>query len=72
MLNNKGFETSYWKGEEDWATLLHSGIRIGYIWQKYPLIFIKEDRGDDMKIFIKELKYIVVIRSKDLGSEEFT
>ena len=49
MLNNKGYETSYWEGEEYWVTLLHSGIRIGYIWQKYPLIFIKEDHAEDMR-----------------------
>ena len=72
MLNNKGFKTSHWIGEENWATLLLDSVLIGYIWQKYPLIFIKEDHVDELMIFTKEFKYIVLIKSNDLESEEFS
>jgi hypothetical protein len=72
ILNDNGFETSYWKGEENWAGLIHNDVLIGYIWHKYPLIFIKEDRADEIELFIKELEYIIVIKSKDLVSEEFS
>lgn len=72
ILNGAGFKISYWKDEENWATLLHNGEVITYIWQKYPLIFVREDCVEDLKMFIKELNYIIVIESKDLVSNDFT
>jgi hypothetical protein len=67
-----GFETSYWKDEENWATFSLNGVLIGYIWHKYPLIFIKEDNANEIKTFPKELKYITIIKAKDLTSQEFS
>jgi len=71
-LNDKGFETSHWIGEENWATILFNDKLIGFIWQKYPLIFIKEDHADELTVFIDEFKYIILIKSKDLITPEFT
>ena len=71
-LANVGFEISYWKGEENCATLLKKGVVIGYIWQKYPLMFINEDYGDEITKFFKELNYIILIKTNDLTNQEFT
>ncbi|BAU56159.1 hypothetical protein MgSA37_04356 [Mucilaginibacter gotjawali] len=72
MLKNNGFETSFWEGEENWAELLLNRGVVGYVWQKYPLIIIDERCTAEIKGSIDELKYIVVLESKDLTRQEFT
>lgn len=71
-LGNNGFEISYWKDDENWAGISCKGAGIGYIWQNYPLIFIREDYVSKILLFTNELPYIVLIISKDLTIAEFT
>jgi hypothetical protein len=72
MLKDGGFEISLWKDEEDWAAVSFDGIPTGYIWQKYPFVYVKADYAREMKKFINDLKYIVFVETKDLTAEEFT
>ncbi len=71
-LGNNGVGISYWKDDEYWAGISYKGEGIGYIWQKYPLIFIREDYANEILPFINELSYIVLIISKDMATAEFT
>lgn len=41
LLQNKGLEISYWEKEENWASIISDDKIIGYLWNRYPLLFIE-------------------------------
>lgn len=70
-LKSKGLEISFWENEENWASIIRKDTTMGYIWRKYPLVFIvggyehliNECRRDD--------KYPWVIKTDSLSHKEF-
>jgi hypothetical protein len=52
-FDNNNFEISYWKGEENWASILLENKTIGYIWKNYPLIIIEKHYAKEIKELAK-------------------
>lgn len=48
-LKSAGVQTSFWEGEENWASILLKNKTIGYIWKKYPLIIIEKESIPNFK-----------------------
>jgi hypothetical protein len=69
--NNK-VEVSYWENEENWATLIIGQNPIGYLWKKYPLLFLRKDKADIFSTAIgKSYSYLSLILVDDLNEEIF-
>lgn len=66
-----GFKISFWEGEENWASILADDKIIGYIWKKYPLIFILAQYSDEIKDNLKDYDYITIVEVKSLIDKEF-
>jgi hypothetical protein len=62
-------EVSYWDGEENWATLIIDKKPIGYLWKKYPLLFIQRNYLNKVKIVIENCKYLSSVTVDDLNAE---
>jgi hypothetical protein len=71
-LKNAGFQVCHWENEEQWASLSGNDRSVGYIWRRYPLLFITDDYADKIKKSLPEFDYIVWIIVNSLESEEFT
>lgn len=72
LAKDLNIKISYWDGEENWATIssIDGDHEIGYLWRKYPLIFLKNDIGDNIKDVVSQFHYIVVIHVSSLTSKE--
>lgn len=65
-----GLKVNHWEGEENWATVANgSDELIGYIWQKYPLVFFIDK---DVNLLDNlDFKYVVFITTSDFSCREF-
>jgi len=70
-LKRENVGVSYWNGEENWATLAIDRKSIGYLWKKYPVLFIKSDYLPMVKEAINALTYMSPIVVDDLDAEVF-
>lgn len=65
------FTVSHWQGEENWAGISSENETVGYLWKKYPLLFIKDAYSAEMKIVLAQYNYIEVITSNNLTEPIF-
>ncbi|MBP6731352.1 MAG: hypothetical protein KA149_04795 [Chitinophagales bacterium] len=70
LLKQHGFEISHDEGEDNWGTI-GVGKLVGYIWQKYPVIFIESKYAGKLQLATNSLTYLSVIEVKDLNGIEF-
>ncbi len=68
-LRNEKIEVSYWEGEENWATLIIDEKPIGYLWKKYPVLFIQKGYLNKVKTIIDNYTYLSSIIVDDLNTE---
>lgn len=68
-LKKKNIDTSYWVGEENWATILINNRPIGYIWKKYPLVTIDKDNACSIKNLLKKFKSISYLKVVSLDAD---
>lgn len=67
-IRNKGFEVSFWDGEENWAILIVAKTNIGYLWEKYPLLFIQSNYLDNIKYDVEDYSFLSIISVDDLNT----
>ena len=70
-LRNEKIEVSYWEGEENWATLIVDKRPIGYLWKKYPVLFLESDYLNKVKTLIENYTYLSSIIVNDLNAQIF-
>jgi len=68
-LRVEEIEVSYWEGEENWATLGVENIPIGYLWKKYPLMFIQSNYLNTFKDIMETNAYLSVVVVDDLNAK---
>ncbi len=69
-VKETSFKISYWDGEENWATISVNGEAIGYVWRKYPLIFLVTEMVEKLTELTDEFNYVILIRVSSLTSRE--
>lgn len=62
-------EVSYWDGEENWATLIVDSSPVGYLWKKYPVLFIQSNYLNKLKGQDGISTFLSVIVVDDLNAE---
>lgn len=70
-LQDNGYITSFWEDEENWASILLDDNIIGYMWEKYPLVFIKSQYSDSIKSLLNEAQPIVFIDVNEITEKAF-
>lgn len=70
-LQDNGYIISFWENEENWASILLDNNIIGYMWEKYPLVFIKAQYSDSVKRLLTEEQPIVFIDVNDITEKAF-
>lgn len=70
-LQDNGYIISFWENEENWASILLDDKIIGYMWEKYPLAFIKSQYSDSIKSFLNEEQPIVFIDANEMTEKVF-
>ncbi|NLR62518.1 hypothetical protein HGH93_30785 [Chitinophaga polysaccharea] len=70
-LQNNGYTISFWENEENWAIMLRNDSVIGYMWKKYPLVFIKSPYNDAIKELLQEEQPVVFIDVNDVTEKAF-
>jgi hypothetical protein len=60
----------YSNGEDNWASIVSNNTLIGYVWRKYPLVFIVTDKASALDELWEHFEYIVLITVSDLSSNE--
>ena len=70
-IKEKGFKISFWEGEENWASILVDDKIIGYVWKRYPLIFIISQYANEIRGCLIGHDYITVVETKNLVDKEF-
>jgi hypothetical protein len=65
------FTVSHWQDEENWAGISSGEETVGYLWRKYPLLFIKEEYSTDIKALLSQYSYIEVIEVNSLTEPIF-
>lgn len=70
-LKDTGYTISFWENDENWGSILSDDNIIGYIWGKYPLVFIKSQYADAIKGHLNEAPYIVFIDSWEITEKAF-
>lgn len=71
-LKKKKIEVSYWEEEENWATLIIDKKPIGYLWKRYPVLFIQSDNLNKLNTMIENSEYLSSIIVDDLNAEVLT
>lgn len=66
ILKYNNVEVSFWEGEENWATLIINAQVIGYLWQKFPIIFIIEEYFDIIYKDLQHENYLSIIKVESL------
>jgi hypothetical protein len=72
ILKDAGIYISHWEGEEDWANISIDKLEIGYIWRKYPFMFILSKHLDLIKWVLDIYPFLVIIKVDRLTEENFT
>lgn len=70
-LSKTEFEISFWKDEENWASMYVENAVIGYVWSKHPLVFITSQYAGIVKEHLKDCSYITFIEVASLFETEF-
>ncbi|WP_142686761.1 hypothetical protein [Chitinophaga polysaccharea] len=70
-LEGNGYIISFWENEENWASILLGDEIIGYMWEKYPLVFIKSQYSDSIKSLLSEGQPIVFIDADEMTEKAF-
>lgn len=71
MLREHKFKISYWENEENWATIIVNGEPIGYLWKKYPVLFIENDYLLQITRLSNKFEFLSIITVEGLNSEIF-
>lgn len=72
LNRDKQLTLSYWDDEENWASLLRGGVILGYIWNRYPLIFIDKSESNLISLINKSWAYIEIVPVSKLYHAELT
>jgi len=70
-LRVKGYEISYWPNENNWASISFEDSLVGYLWKKYPLLFIESRGKEKINELLTKFDYIVVIVVNNLTDKNF-
>lgn len=60
ILKKSGFEISFWKEEENWASVIHNSKVVGFLWSKYPLLFIENKYKNLIKKKSNNYKFEII------------
>ncbi|WP_437922400.1 hypothetical protein [Sphingobacterium sp. LRF_L2] len=71
MFKESELSVSYWKGEDDWMTLLNGNRIIAYIWRRCPLMFVDGKAIFAIKKIIDDKYRLVSISTSDLELDVF-
>ena len=70
FLSEQQLSLSYWEGEENWAQILTDDKVWGYLWKRYPLLFVKESEAHRLKKLRDKFPYIEVVSVHNLYDSE--
>jgi hypothetical protein len=70
FAKKENFEINYWDGEENWAIISLNNNKIGYIWQKCPLVLISREYSEHASNLFSMFNYVVTIIVENLVSKE--
>ena len=70
-LQDNGYIISFWENEENWGCIVSGDSLIGYIWEKYPLVFIKSQYSVAIKDLLAEEQSIVFIDANEMTEKVF-
>lgn len=70
-LQDNGYIISFWENEENWASILVDDNIIGYMWEKYPLVFVKSQYSNSIKNLLNEEQSIVFIDVDEITEKAF-
>lgn len=69
QLTDKNLQLSYWEGEENWATIIIKEKPVGYLWKKYPLLILEDNKRDNLNEIIAKYSFLSIILVDNLNSE---
>jgi hypothetical protein len=69
QLKNNGYEILFWENEENWATIDIEDRSIGFIWKRYPLIFIIDEDAKPIENLLKDYDFMTFIEVADFKAE---
>jgi len=70
-LQDNGYIVSFWENEENWASILLDDSLIGYMWEKYPLVFIKSQYSDSIKSLLNGEQPVFFIDVNEIIEKAF-
>ena len=70
FLSERQFYLSHWEGEENWAQISTDDKVLGYLWKRYPLLFVKESEVHRLKELRAKFPYIEIVSVHDLYDSE--
>lgn len=65
------YVTSFWEGEENWATIILDNNVIAYLWQMYPVIICIKQNTQKIKSELMIFNYIIFIEAENFKNKEF-
>ncbi len=71
LIKQKEFEISHWDTEDNWAAVVRLGKPVGYVWQKYPLLFVESKYVNSMQSIFSATPHLSVIQINDLAEVAF-
>jgi hypothetical protein len=69
-LQKSKYEVSFWKEEENWASLNLNNEAIGFLWRTYPVMLIVNTYASDIRILLQEFNSIIYIEVSGLTNKE--
>ncbi|GGE91482.1 hypothetical protein SAMN05443634_11213 [Chishuiella changwenlii] len=71
-FKRKGLKVSFWENEENWASISNAdNITVGYLWNKYPLLFIESRYLSLLSDTFNENNDLTIISVDSLHSDLF-
>jgi len=71
QFTENNYTVSYWEGEENWAVIISEGIIVGYLWYKYPMLFVLKTYKDGISLFLNQYEYLTIVETEDFIKAEF-
>jgi len=68
-LEKNNYNISYWEGEERWATISANELVVGYMWCRYPLVFIVQQYSNGVIELNGNRGSVVVVAIDELNSK---
>lgn len=65
------FSLIFWEGQDNWAVIRDGETEVGYIWKKYPVIFVINEVAARITGSLKNRPYVAVVSTHDLSEKEF-